>query len=885
MCNDQIKTWFAAYLLKPIMRTVSPWLMMTGVLMAVSLSGCGDNPRGTAGNGGNTGPIVDYTGPAPASPDVQSFRIEFWEPLRASNRCGTCHNTDQTPLFVNGADINVAYDYAKSVVDVSNPGNSFIVAKVGQGHNCWLGDNQACADIMEGYITNWLGSTDGSGRKIQLTAPVSLVDPGDSKSFPLTAQENSPNSFASTVYPLLRDNCAGCHAATQAPLFASADVNAAYQAAKAKINLDAPENSRFVLRLRTEFHNCWSDSCAADATEMQAAIAAFSGAIPVTQIDPSLITSKAMTLGGAIVASGGSRSEDNMIALWEFKTGTGITAFDTSTVSPQIDLTLTGAVEWVNGYGVKFTGGKAQGDTATSKKLRDRIIQTGEYSIEAWVVPADVTQEGKSIISYSAGNPARNFTMAQTMYNYDFLNFTTRADGTVNSSLSTDPDDEDLQATTQHVVMNFDPVNGRQIFVNGVSTGDADAAAVLGGSISVWADNFPLVLGNEQGGLEATSWKGTLRLVAIHNRILSAAEIRQNYSVGVGQKYLMLFSISDRIGIPDSYIMFEVEQFDNYAYSFSAPKFINLSSSWTPSTAIVIKGLRIGVNGQEALAGQAFANMSVSINSTDYSTADGQVLSTLGTIIALDKGSDTDQFFLTFEQLGSATNPFVEATPVAPIPGADAVMVSDIGVRTFDEINATMSAVTGVPVTNAAVAATFTSYRRQLPAVENIQAYLSSHQMAVAQLAMKYCDVLVETNPGYFAPFSFAALPSVAFDTAGRNNVLNPLLRSIFNVDLVASAKSLKTQPVEAEMRNMLASDSPQDLDAVLTGDSFNSLIDCMTRCERNLNECPIYVNTNAGDTMACTGNELLNNTTTRTKQVVKATCAATLGSAVMLIQ
>ena len=37
---------------------------------------------------------------------------------------------------------------------------------------------------------------------------------------------------------------------------------------------------------------------------------------------------------------------------------------------------------------------------------------SGEYSIEAWVVPANVTQEGPArIISYSAGDSNRNFTL------------------------------------------------------------------------------------------------------------------------------------------------------------------------------------------------------------------------------------------------------------------------------------------------------------------------------------------------------------------------------------------------------------------------------------------------------------------------------------------
>src|SRR3546814_9128794 len=108
------------------------------------------------------------------------------------------------------------------------------------------------------------------------------------------------------------------------------------------------------------------------------------------------------------------------ISLWEFKTGEGLTAFDTSGVEPAIDLTLSGDVQWFGGWGITINDGKAQGSTTASKKLHDLIRATGEYSIEAWAIPANVTQEMARIVSYSAGQDARNFTLQQTLYEYQF---------------------------------------------------------------------------------------------------------------------------------------------------------------------------------------------------------------------------------------------------------------------------------------------------------------------------------------------------------------------------------------------------------------------------------------------------------------------------------
>ena len=146
----------------------------------------------------------------------------------------------------------------------------------------------------------------------------------------------------------------GCHkedaAVPQSPFFASDDIDVAYAAAQAKMDLDNPANSRFVLRLGQEFHNCWSENpptvnCAQDAALMQAGITAMANAIPATVVDPNLVTSKALKLTDGIVASSGGRHEANVIALYEFKTGSGNTAFDTSGVEPAANLTLVGNVQ------------------------------------------------------------------------------------------------------------------------------------------------------------------------------------------------------------------------------------------------------------------------------------------------------------------------------------------------------------------------------------------------------------------------------------------------------------------------------------------------------------------------------------------------------------
>ncbi|MEM7096991.1 MAG: LamG domain-containing protein [Pseudomonadota bacterium] len=808
-------------------------LLIIGGLLAL-LQACGSGSgASTTENPVTAAPDVsNYTGPAPATADVQAFKLNLWDNLVPNNRCGTCHSDDQNPRFVRADDINLAYADANNIVDLTDPGNSIIVNKVRGGHNCWLSSDDACGDIIESYISNWAGESLGaSGKEIQLEAPP-IQDPGSSKNFPADS-----GLFSTTVYPLLTAYCAGCHteaaAVPQSPFFAGDDPDAAYAAAQTRIDLETPANSRFVNRLGSEFHNCWTDNCQADAAAMTAAITDMANAISPTEVDPQLVVSKALFLTDGIISSAGGRHETNVIALYEFKTGVGNTVFDTSGIEPSLNLTLSGDYSWVGGWGVQFTAGKAQGSTTASAKLTDLITATGEYSIEFWAAPGNVTQDGPArIVTYSGGSTSRNFMVGQTLYNYDTFVRSDQTDQGGEPQLSTADDDEDLQATLQHVVVTYDPANGRQIYVNGQHTDDVDM--VDGGLLNDWDDTFALALASEVDN--QNRWAGTIRLLAIHNRALTPEQIFQNFEVGVGEKYYMLFNVSDHIAIDDAYVVFEVSQFDSYSYLFDEPFFTILDSEVSPGS-IPMAGLRIGLNGREVAISQAFANLDTTITDADYATEGLQPLSSLGTIIPLEKGPTLDEFFLTFERLGNETNVVVEADPPPPAVPGDVPRSPELGIRDFAEINATMSNLTGIPRTNPEVAATYDTVHQAMPVGTNIEGFISSQQMAITQLAIKYCSELVDDTTArneFFPSFPFGTDVGTAF--ADRSLLLDPLINAMVG-------NGISTQPDLVDLR------------AEVNG-LVDSLVACGGSCESD-----------------------------RTERIVKASCASVLGSAAMLVQ
>ncbi len=287
-----------------------------------------------------------------------------------------------------------------------------------------------------------------------------------------------------------------------------------------------------------------------------------------------------MHLKDGTVASGGNRSEANLVAKYEFKTGTGTTAYDTSGVSPSADLMFTGNVSWVGGWGINVAaGGKAQATTATSAKIASMITATGEFSIEAWVAPADVAQTNAWIVSYSGSDKTRNATLGQSAMQFSAATRSDKSDANGKTPTLTDATKFPVQAALQHVVLTYDPVAGQKIYINGVDTQAVDPQK--GGSLASWDNTFALVLGAETTGKE--QWLGVIRFVAIHSRALTADQIMQNYNAGVGEKYFMLFDVTDLSGVPQSYVQVTASVLDSYAYQFTAPTFISLNPNAAPA--------------------------------------------------------------------------------------------------------------------------------------------------------------------------------------------------------------------------------------------------------------------------------------------------------------
>ncbi|MEX2205788.1 MAG: LamG domain-containing protein [Myxococcota bacterium] len=650
-------------------------------------------------------------------------------------------------------------------------------------------------------------------------------------------------AFVANVHPITTQYCVACHVGSGPgfPHIAHPDGETAFRAVidNQKVNLLDPGRSRLVERLRVDRHFCWND-CDLDADQMQAAIQAWADLVvtttppdpnaPGNTIPTTIISSDGRSLLSATLAPSG-RYNGNPIALWKLEEGSGEVALDTSMVGPTMNLALTGDVAWVSGGGLEFTGGRAMANATDSRKLYNELASasgTQAYTIEAWLIPANTTQEGPArIITYAGGTGEHNFMLGQVMYNYVARNRSVNPDVNANGdpTFSTADADEDLQAMLQHVVLTYDQANGRRMYVNGVSTDDEDE--VPADLLLNWNPDYRFALGNEVSNNRI--WLGIVKFVAIYEDLLTPAQMLQNYLAGASRRYTLRFGLDGALA-PNAYVEFTVSEFDAYSYLFCSPV-LNTAGV----TGFSVQTVRIAVNGVAPVASQSFRMLNANITQTSTR------LSEQCQVVPKDLGADQDVFHIFFDTLGSASLPMADLPGSPPPPPAAVSPSAGIGIRDFAEINDSMSELTGVPVTNAAVRATYLELIQALPSNNDVEAFVSAHQMGISRLALDYCDQLVESTGPRDAFFDTGfdwTLPATTFaNTPPRDQIINPLGTKMLGTGLA-------NQPTAAEVRPHL-----------------DTLLDQLT----------------AG----CTATSCPASTT---RNVVKGVCAAVLSSAAVQI-
>ena len=779
--------------LDPYDDTIAPWLqhLAAACLVLVILTGCvrSEDEVGSSDDITPTTqtPVDNPSDPTAGDPtqgdpfnDVAAFTTHLHPVLTDMvNMCVSCHTAQDPAFAVSAAQASYDVVIADSLVSLDTPTNSRLYQRAAvDRHNC--GDDgtcdQAAAALLAG-IQGWADEgaapppTAGDPPEDEMPPPVDPDPPMD------PPPPSDVAVFETTLFPLLRDQanfCVSCHGVAQIPAFAVEDVMSAYNTliSQQKVDLDNPANSRIYLRPAEDRHNCGGEaSCDQIAATFLAGIQEWADNRVEEEPAVQAVVSAVTSMADAQEASG-TRIEDAVIAHFAFMEGAGDTTTDTSGVGTPIVLQIEGMV-WEPNGGLRNQNGKAQASLADSQKLFNRLTASGQYSVEAWVTADNNDQDGPArIVSYSLDTGQRNFTMGQNALYYAFRN------RSANTGLNGTPQLEALQrevsTALQHVTMTFDPVNGRRIFVDGDLLESENVADTLD-----WDDQQLLVLGNET--TDNRLWQGVLHMVAIHERALTEAEVAQNFDVGLGNLLSLRFDLSNSFGA-NAYIDMLFQPIGANGYLFAEPRFGGSVSG------VSVKNIRIAVNDAIPVAAQAFRRVD-----TDNAIP-GMLLSSLGAVIPIAQGADQDQFHLEFEVLGSTQGLGDDIGPALPPPPLPDVEEADIGIRSFSQLNDTMSAMTGIDASSNAVSNLYAELLGQLPATNDVMSFNNSHQVAIQRLATGYCQALVGNNGTCSAFFG-----SCDIAANGKGGVADTLYDRFIGSDLVV-------QPDQVAVRTEIVS-------------------------------------------------------------------------------
>jgi hypothetical protein len=156
-------------------------------------------------------------------------------------------------------------------------------------------------------------------------------------------------------------------------------------------------------------------------------------------------------------------------------------------------------------------------------------------------------------------------------------------------------------------------------------------------------------------------------------------------------------------------------------------------------------------------------------------------------------------------------------TPPSNTPEGDTKEedIVSFGIRSFEQVNATMSVLTGVPITTANIVNVYSSdLSTQLPNDNNIKSFSAANQVAITKLAVEYCDALFEnaTLRSQFMPgINATQTPAQVFNENNKNLIAKTFLDKFWgagldiNPDVQADVVALMNSLLQGKAQNNAA--------------------------------------------------------------------------------
>lgn len=267
----------------------------SAVFLTLGLSACGaENPGAQPGSSSSvTASSSSSPSSSPSTPGDSIGDASNGASLMAGALCSTCHTDNGggefgAPVAFNAATIQRGDTAAALASYISS-------AMPTSDSSLCVGD---CANDIAAYLWSFRGTAANPGDNPNPISPeaglgyVALPNGRDGYNYEPGALDESVGfdkavsleAFQETLYPHLRESgCGTCHNSSvaehlggnQAPMHSDNNLALAHEYALTRANFKDPKNSRFVVRMSIDRHNCPGSSCARAGEQMLAAVEAW----------------------------------------------------------------------------------------------------------------------------------------------------------------------------------------------------------------------------------------------------------------------------------------------------------------------------------------------------------------------------------------------------------------------------------------------------------------------------------------------------------------------------------------------------------------------------------------------------------------------------------
>ena len=238
----------------------------------------------------------------------------------------------------------------------------------------------------------------------------------------------------------------------------------------------------------------------------------------------TVILAGVLALGSAFPTA--ARSIKDLEVFYDFSDADGPIVTDRSGSEHPINLEIADPKAVKRSAGIlEVTGPTTIRSRKPATRLSDAIRKSGAFSVEAWVRPANQSQEGPArMVTLSKGTNERLFTLGQEKDRFDVRFRTDKTNR--NGTPSTHSTGKTARPKLTHVVFVRDRHGTARLFVDGSQA----TQRKVSGKLQPWQQSFQLGLGNEIDGKRP--WLGAFHLVAIYSRVLSPGEITRHFQAG-----------------------------------------------------------------------------------------------------------------------------------------------------------------------------------------------------------------------------------------------------------------------------------------------------------------------------------------------------------------